>query len=137
MFLTGPLYFLEPLTGLHRPKLFIRSIQEAASGAHTSVSRTVPLPVRGSQTTGVGRSDNDVLHVSPGERRASDRGERECEVEGVWDWRGVSQLGGGSLGLQSQSDDTSSHGGREGGARLRAGAAAIGAQGHLSGRRYT
>lgn len=39
--------------------------------------------------------------------------------------------GGGSLGLQSQSDDTGGHGGGEGGAWLWAGAAAVGARGHL------
>lgn len=40
--------------------------------------------------------------------------------------------GGGSLGLQSQSDHTGGHGGREGGAWQRAGAAAMGTRGHLS-----
>lgn len=37
----------------------------------------------------------------------------------------------GSLGLQSQSDDTGGHGGGEGGAWLLAGAATVGTQGHL------
>lgn len=63
----------------------------------------------------------------------TEESERVWDARGEWMPSGWFSSGGGSLGLQSQSDDTGSHGGREGGAWQWAGAAAIGVRGHLSG----
>lgn len=66
------------MDGQRRAQLLgISSIQEAGSGGDTSVPGAVPPPVRGGQATGVGRSDDDVLHVPPGERRAGEGRSRE------------------------------------------------------------